>query len=56
MGKELRCDGIEGSETKRLKALEAEKAKLNRFLGDALLYSAALEDLLLKNCETRREA
>jgi putative transposase len=37
------------SEAKRLKALEGENAKLKRLLADAMLYNAALKDLLSKN-------
>ena len=41
--------GLEISEAKRLRALEAEKAKLKRLLADAMLDNAALKDLLGKN-------
>jgi putative transposase len=34
------------SETKRLKALEVENAKLKRLLADAMLDNTALKDLL----------
>ncbi len=34
------------SETRRLKALEAENAKLKRLLADAMLDNTALKDLL----------
>ena len=40
--------GMEVSEAKRLKALEAENAKLKRLLADAMLDQAALKDLLAK--------
>ncbi len=40
--------GMEVSEAKRLKGLEAENAKLERLLADAMLDNAALKDLLSK--------
>ena len=40
--------GLEVSEAKRLRALEAENAKLKRLLADAMLDNAALRDLLGK--------
>lgn len=40
--------GLEVSEAKRLRALEAENAKLKRLLADAMLDNAALKDLLGK--------
>jgi putative transposase len=40
--------GLEVSEAKRLRALEAENAKLKRLLADAMLNNAALKDLLGK--------
>ena len=40
--------GIEVAEAKRLKALEAENAKLKKLLADAILDNAALKDLLSK--------
>ena len=40
--------GLEGSEAKRLRALEAENAKLKRLLANAMLDNAALKDLLGK--------
>jgi putative transposase len=38
--------GLDVSEAKRLKELEAENAKLKRLLADAMLDAAALKDLL----------
>jgi len=38
--------GMDVSETKRLKALEVENAKLKRLLADAMLDNTALKDLL----------
>ena len=38
--------GMDVSETKRLKALEDENARLKRLLADAMLDNAALKDLL----------
>ncbi len=40
--------GMDVSEAKRLKSLEAENAKLKRLLADAMLDNAALKDLLSK--------
>lgn len=40
--------GLEVSEAKRLKNLEAENAKLKRLLADAMLDNTALKDLLGK--------
>jgi putative transposase len=38
--------GMDVSEARRLKALEAENAKLKRLLADAMLDNTALKDLL----------
>jgi putative transposase len=38
--------GLEVSEARRLRALEAENAKLKRLLADAMLDNVALKDLL----------
>jgi len=40
--------GMDVSEAKRLKQLEAENAKLKRLLADAMLDNAALKDLVTK--------
>jgi len=40
--------GMEVSEAKRLRELEAENAKLKRLLADTMLDKAALEDVLGK--------
>jgi putative transposase len=40
--------GMDVSEAKRLKALEAENARLKRLLADAMLDNSALKDLLAK--------
>ena len=40
--------GLDGSEARRLKALEDENAKLKRMLADAMLDNVALKDLLGK--------
>ena len=45
---ERKYGGLEVSEAKRLRALEAENAKLKRLLADAMLDNAALKDLLGK--------
>jgi putative transposase len=39
---------VDVSEAKRLKALEAENAKLKRLYADAMLDNAGLKDLLAK--------
>ena len=44
------------SEAKRVKALETENAKLKRLLADAMFDNAALNDLLKKSRNARREA
>jgi putative transposase len=44
-----RYGGLEVSESKRLKALEDENARLKRLLAEAMLDNAALKDLLRKN-------
>ncbi len=41
--------GLEVSETKQLRALEDENAKLKRLLAEAMLDNAGLKDLLAKN-------
>jgi putative transposase len=41
-------DGLEGSEARRLKALEDENGKLKRLLADAMLDNAGLKDVLAK--------
>ena len=41
--------GMEVSEARRLRELEAENAKLKRLLAEAHLDNAALKDLLAKN-------
>jgi len=40
--------GLDVSEARRLRSLEAENAKLKRLLADAMLDNAALKDLLGK--------
>jgi putative transposase len=40
--------GMDVSEARRLKTLEAENARLKRLLADAMLDNAALKDLLAK--------
>lgn len=43
-----RFGGMDVSEAKRLKALEAENAKLKRLYADAMLDNAGLKELLAK--------
>ncbi len=40
--------GLDVSETRRLRSLEAENAKLKRLLAEAMLDNVALKDLLGK--------
>jgi len=46
---QARYGGLEGSEARRLKALEDENRQLKRLLADAMLDNVALKDLLAKN-------
>ena len=48
--------GLELSEAKRLRELEAENAKLKRIVADQLLDMSAMKDLLAKTGEARGEA
>lgn len=49
--------GMEGSEAKRLKALEEENAKLKKLLAEQMLKAAALRELLSKKSgRARRQA
>jgi putative transposase len=43
--------GIDISDAKRLKALEAENAKLKRLYSDAMLDNAGLKELLAKSAD-----
>ena len=51
-----RFGGMDVSDAKRLKALEAENAKLKRLYADAMLDNAGLKELLAKNGDARRQA
>ncbi len=42
--------GMEVSEAKRLRELEAENAKLKKLLAETMLEKTALEDVLQKKC------
>jgi len=42
-------DGLEGNELKRLKALEAENARLKRLVAEQALDNQALKELLRNN-------
>ena len=44
-----RYGGMTVSDTRKLKALEEENARLKRLLADAMLDNAALKDLATKN-------
>ena len=48
--------GMDVSESKRLKALEEENARLKKLLADQMLEAAALKELLSKNGRARRQA
>ena len=48
--------GLDVSDAKRLKALEAENAKLKRLLAEAMLDNAMLKDIATKNGDARRQA
>ena len=45
--------GLEVSEARRLKMLEAENSRRNKLLAEAMLDNAALKDLLGKTSEAR---
>jgi putative transposase len=47
-GWKAKFGGMDVSEAKRLKALEAENAKLKRLYADAMLDNAGLKELLAK--------
>ena len=48
--------GLEVSEARRLKTLEAENGKLKKLLAEAHLDNAALKDVLSRNGEAGRQA
>ena len=48
--------GMYVSESKRLKALEEQNAKLKKLLAEQMLDAAALRELLSKNGKARRQA
>jgi putative transposase len=48
--------GMDVSDAQKLRALEAENAKLKRLLADSMIDSAGLKDLLAKNGDARAEA
>lgn len=48
--------GMTVSDSKRLKALEDENAKLKRLLAEQILNIGAMKELLSKNGDARREA
>jgi len=47
--------GLDVSEARRLKALEAENARLKKLLAEAMLDNAMLKDLTTKNGNARRQ-
>src|SRR5690606_11663318 len=48
--------GMEASELRRVKELEAENAKLKRMYAEQALDIAAMKDLIAKNCRAGAEA
>ena len=48
--------GLEASELRRMKDLEAENARLKRMYAELALDNAATKDLIAKNCRTGAEA
>lgn len=48
--------GLEASELRRIRELEAENAKLKRMYAEMALDNVALKDLIAKNCRTGPEA
>ena len=47
--KQMKYGGMEVSEARRLRELEAENAKLKRIVADQMLDMSAIKDLLAKN-------
>ena len=48
--------GLEASDLKRVKELEAENSKLQRLYAEMALDNAAMKDLIAKNCRAGAEA
>jgi len=48
--------GMEASDLKRVKELEAENARLKRMYAEMALDNAAMKDLIAKNCRAGAEA
>ena len=47
--------GMEASDRKRVKELEAENSRLRRLYAELALENAAMKDLIAKNCRTGAE-
>ena len=48
--------GMEASDLKRVRELEAENANLKRMYADLALENTAMKDLIKKSCKVGREA
>ena len=53
-GWKAKYGGLDVSDARRLKTLEAENTRLKKLLADAMLDAAALKELLAKNGRARR--
>ena len=51
-----KCGGMEASDLRRVKELEADNAKLKWMYAEVVLDNAAIKDLIVKNCWAGAEA
>ena len=51
-----KCGGMEASDLKRVRELEAENSRLKRMYADLALENTAMKDLIEKSCNADREA